>query len=107
MTVYVDDMRMSARVGHTNARWSHLMADSREELLEFADRLGLNRVWLQDKVSGVHFDVTDLKRDLAIRLLGAVPIECGSDQWRRVVDEARQQYSGTKRPRRFKNQEDQ
>ncbi len=100
MTVYVDDMRMQARVGRVNGRWSHLMADDRRELIEFAARLGMPRAWLQDKRSGVHFDVTDTKREAAIRL-GAKPIECASEEWRRVVDNARQQFSGEKRPRRF------
>jgi hypothetical protein len=80
MTVYVDDYRTPARVGHINARWSHLMADTLEELLAFADLLGLQRRWLQDKASGVHFDVTDGVRAKAL-VLGAVRIECGSDQW--------------------------
>lgn len=100
MTVYVDNMRMRARVGRVTANWSHMMADSLDEPLTFADRLGLRREWLQDKASGVHFDVTDTKRDEAIRL-GAVPISMTSEQWRRVLDEARQQYSGQKRPRRY------
>lgn len=100
MSVYVDDARMPARVGRISSRWSHLMADSLPELLAFADDLGLRREWLQDKASGVHFDVTDSKRDEAIRL-GAVPIHVTSDKWSRVLDEARQQFSGPKRPRRF------
>jgi hypothetical protein len=101
VTVYVDDMRMPARVGRTQANWSHLMADSRDELIAFAERLGMKRLWLQNKPSGVHFDVTDSIRARAIEA-GALPIECGSDQWRRVVDEARQQYVGPgKRSRRF------
>lgn len=100
MAVYVDDYRVPARVGRINARWSHMMADSLPELLAFASKLGMSRAWLQDKASGVHFDVTDAKRTEAIHL-GAVPIECGSEQWSRVVDEARQQFSGQRRPRRF------
>lgn len=100
MSVYVDDMRMQARVGRVNARWSHLMADSLTELLGFADQLSLSRAWLQNKPSGVHFDVTDSKREEALRL-GAVPIGLGTEEWSRVVDEARQQFSGPKRPRRF------
>jgi hypothetical protein len=100
MAVYVDDYRVEAQVGRMHARWSHLMADSVAELLEFADRLGLSRAWLQDKRSGVHFDVTDPTRIEAIRL-GAVPIRCRSDQWRRVVEEARQQHSGERFPRRL------
>jgi hypothetical protein len=100
MTVYVDDYRIPARVGHVDGCWSHLMADSLDELVEFAERLGLRRAWLQDKASGVHFDVTDPTRAEAIRL-GAVPIRCRSELWKRVVDEARQQFSGPRRPRRY------
>ena len=100
MTAYIDDYRIEAQVGHIHAHWSHLMADSRAELLEFGVRLGLRPAWLQDKISGVHFDVTDETRAEAIRL-GAVPIRCRSEEWKRVVDEARQQFSGEPRPRRY------
>lgn len=74
MTVYVDDMRMPARVGRLNAKWSHLMADTDEELHAFAERLGLKRSWHQKPGTPIsHYDVTDSKRDEALRL-GAVPI---------------------------------
>lgn len=75
--VYVDDMRMSAQVGRLRARWSHLTADTKEELHAFAARLGLRRSWFQDKPNGLwHYDVTDSKRDQAIRL-GAKQIHYG------------------------------
>lgn len=45
MTVYIDDMRRPARVGRLNAVWSHLMADTDDELHAFAARLGLRRSW--------------------------------------------------------------
>lgn len=74
MTVYVDDMRVPARVGRLNAKWSHLMADTDDELHEFAARLGLRRSWHQKPGTPIsHYDVTDSKRDEALRL-GAVPI---------------------------------
>ena len=91
MTVYVDDMRAPARVGRLQARWSHLMADSRAELIEFARRIGLRDSWIQNKPSGVHYDVTDPKRFHAIRA-GAVPIECGAPEWMRLFEAARAQY---------------
>jgi hypothetical protein len=47
MTVYVDDMRMPAKVGRINAEWSHLMADSRQELIEFGATIGMQARWLQ------------------------------------------------------------
>lgn len=74
MTVYVDDMRMRARVGRIEARWSHLMADTDEELHAFAARIGLRRRWAQHPGTALsHYDVTDSKRTQAIRA-GAVPI---------------------------------
>jgi hypothetical protein len=74
MTVYVDDSRIPARVGRLTARWSHLIADDRDELHAFATRLGLRREWFQDKPNGRwHYDVTDSKRTQAIRQ-GATPI---------------------------------
>jgi hypothetical protein len=87
MTVYVDDARIPARVGKFNARWSHLIADTKEELHEFAERLGLKRSYFQDPVvSGKpkaqlgtrhaenwHYDVTESKRQMALEL-GAVAV---------------------------------
>jgi len=74
MTVYVDDMRLQARVGRINARWSHLFADTPEELASFAGRLGLRPSWLQKAGTIMeHYDVTDSVRARAFAL-GAVPI---------------------------------
>lgn len=87
MTVYVDDFGVSAEVGGLNARWSHLVADSRDELHAFAARLGLKRTWFQDPVvngkpkarpgsraaENWHYDVVETKRKLALSL-GAQPI---------------------------------
>jgi hypothetical protein len=69
MTVYVDDWRQVARVGQLRARWSHLTADSRDELMTFAARLGLRPAWVQHDDDPVmrHFDVTESKRLAAIR----------------------------------------
>lgn len=74
MTVYVDDMQRHARVGQLNAQWSHLIADTEDELHAFAARLGLKRAWHQKPGTPLsHYDVTEPKRQLAIRL-GARPI---------------------------------
>lgn len=79
MTVYIDDMRMPARVGRLTARWSHLQADTTNELVTFAARLGLRREWIQDPGTCIeHFDVTESKRRQAIRL-GATPIHYGAE----------------------------
>jgi hypothetical protein len=73
VSVYVDDMRRQARVGRMSARWSHLIADDRDELHAFAARLGLKRAWFQDHEYRWHYDVTDSVRVRAIAL-GAQPI---------------------------------
>jgi hypothetical protein len=89
MTVYVDDARIPAKVGRISARWSHLFADTQEELHEFAASIGLRRAWFQPgKPLGGrpsrhwHYDVTDSKREQAIRD-GARPI--GIREYREIV----------------------
>lgn len=56
MTVYVDDARH--RLGRMIM--CHLWADSLDELLAMADRIGVARKWLQQppKASWVHFDIS-------------------------------------------------
>jgi hypothetical protein len=79
MTVYVDNMQRRAQVGRLNAVWSHLMADTTEELNEFALRLRLATWWIQHPGTSLeHYDVTEPKRQLALRL-GAVHIEYGRE----------------------------
>jgi hypothetical protein len=48
VTVYVDDAAIAATVGWITSRWSHLIADDKDELHAFAARLGLRRAWFQD-----------------------------------------------------------
>jgi hypothetical protein len=65
--IYVDDYRAPARVGRCRpARWSHLVADQREELHAFAALLGLKREWFQDHPVRWHYDVTDTVRRHAL-----------------------------------------
>jgi hypothetical protein len=73
VTVYVDNARIPATVGRVKGRWSHLIADSREELHEFAQGIGLKRSWFQPgkPLGGKpsrhwHYDVTDSMRERAI-----------------------------------------
>lgn len=79
MTIYVDDMRVPARIGGIRARWSYLYTDGDDaELHAFAARLGLKRSAVQDGGTvTAHYDVTDDMRAKAIEL-GAVPIGCFS-----------------------------
>jgi hypothetical protein len=81
VTIFVDDMRMQARVGSINARWSHLYTDQDDqtELHEFARKIGLRRAWFQkadceERAPWLcHYDVTDSLRRKAIAA-GATPI---------------------------------
>jgi hypothetical protein len=102
MTVYVDNARIPARVGGFEGRWSHLTADTKDELFVFAAKLGLAPLWLQDKGDGRwHFDVVDTVRERAIRL-GAKPIdirEMGEFVRLRRNREAAQAYSDSPRMR--------
>ena len=81
MAVYLDDWRQSARLGPVDDRWSHLVADTDEELHAFAARLGMRREWFQHKAGRphqAHYDVPDRARQLAL-VLGAVPVS-----WRQM-----------------------
>jgi hypothetical protein len=64
MTVYVDNMR--ARYGRLVM--CHMLADSTDELLAMADRIGVERRWLQDAGEPTeHFDIALSKRALAVQ----------------------------------------
>jgi hypothetical protein len=64
MTVYVDDMYKYPMGEFRRMKMSHMIADTEEELLAFADCLGLKRQWYQ----GDHFDVSMSVRAKAIEL---------------------------------------
>ncbi|MFA6917176.1 MAG: DUF4031 domain-containing protein [Parachlamydiales bacterium] len=66
MTTYVDNMQIVWR----GKRWCHLVADSLEELHDFALRLELKREWFQQNASYPHYDLTIELRELAL-VLGA------------------------------------
>jgi len=76
VAVYVDDARIPWRGRH----WSHLVADSPEELHRAAAELGLRREWAQDKGRTLHYDLPDELRERAIELGVATPIT-----WRELV----------------------
>lgn len=67
MTVYVDAEGIRWR----GKEWCHLVADSLNELHDFAARLGLQRRWFQNKGRYPHYDVTMTVRNRALRM-GAV-----------------------------------
>lgn len=75
MTVYVDDMRRPANLTGRPARWSHLMADTHDQLMQAAMDLGLRLEWIQHEgTHREHFDVTETVRQRAIAAGIAVPM---------------------------------
>lgn len=75
MAVYVDDLMTC--VPNKNWRWNkscHLIADSVEELHEFAKRIGMKREWFQNDSRLPHYDLTVNRRALAVKL-GAVEVD--------------------------------
>lgn len=76
MTIYVDNMFMSARVGRHRSRWCHLITDASDlrELHDFAVSIGLKRTYFQDIPGHPHYDVTEGRRRRAVEA-GAVEID--------------------------------
>ena len=78
MSVYVDDAFIQASVPngsrtHTS-KWCHMTADTTEELVTFAKRIGLRPSWIQKEGTPYeHFDVTMPKRRAAVKA-GAIEI---------------------------------
>jgi hypothetical protein len=74
MAVYVDDMHLTPMGQFGRMKMCHMLADSTEELLAMADRIGVARRWLQDAgTPREHFDIATSKRQLAVSA-GAVEI---------------------------------
>ena len=72
MGVYVDPL-----VSYSGRLWSHMATDGDlSELHEMAARIGLKRCWFQNKRgrNRPHYDVTQAKRDRAIRS-GSIPVD--------------------------------
>jgi hypothetical protein len=69
--VYVDEIRdyrdWETLPKHLRRLWSHMVADSLEELHAMADAIGMRRSWFQDKPGFPHYDITPPKRAMAIR----------------------------------------
>lgn len=68
MPIYVDN----ARIKWNGKEWCHLVADTLDELHDFAKTLGLKRSWYQHSASYPHYDITISTREKALQL-GAHP----------------------------------
>ncbi|WP_428924730.1 DUF4031 domain-containing protein [Marinibacterium sp. SX1] len=74
MAVYVDDMHLSEMGRFGPYRMCHMLADSTEELLAMADRIGMDHKWIQKPGTiHEHFDIPVHRRRMAV-LFGAVEI---------------------------------
>lgn len=63
MSVYVDDMRAPFR----GMLMCHMIADTSQELLAMADRIGVQRKWIQyPGTAKEHFDICMAKRAQAL-----------------------------------------
>jgi Protein of unknown function (DUF4031) len=76
VTVYLDDWRQPAHLGPVDDHWSHLIADSEDELHDFAAGMGMRKAWFQDKPGRphhAHYDLPERARSEAVAR-GAVEI---------------------------------
>lgn len=74
MAVYVDDMHTTPMGNFGRMKMCHMVADTTDELLAMADRIGVQRKWIQHAgTSREHFDIASSKRVLAVAA-GAVEI---------------------------------
>lgn len=70
MTIYVDE----AKLPYRGDLYCHMMTDGAvEELHEFAQKIGMKRIWFQDKPNHPHYDLSSWRRSVAIRR-GAVAV---------------------------------
>jgi hypothetical protein len=92
VTVYLDDWRQPARLGPVDDRWSHLVADTDEELHAFVEQLGMRREWFQDRPGRphhAHYDLPERARAEAVAI-GAVEVT-----WRDLGRMLRERRTGT------------
>ena len=89
MTIFVDEMvnnlwKLRGKIVKNCHMWSD---QSTEELLEFAESIGLKKGWLQRSRKGlVHFDLVERLREKAIKK-GALPVtnQRAVEMWRMII----------------------
>lgn len=74
MSVYVDDMHSTPMGQSGRMKFSHMLADTEDELHAMADKIGVSRRWHQSPPKhDSHYDIVKSKRALAVSF-GAVEI---------------------------------
>jgi hypothetical protein len=66
MTVFVDDMKARVVMGKRIFCFSHMVADTLDELHDMADKIGVQRRWFQRNASHPHYDIVQSKKALAV-----------------------------------------
>lgn len=75
MSVYVDNLiAWGWAIRGRKTESCHLIADSLEELHEFAAKIGMKRQWFQGDGTIPHYDLTPIRRSKAVSL-GAVELD--------------------------------
>jgi hypothetical protein len=88
VSVYVDD----ARIPWRGLRWSHMVAESADDLHAAARTLGLPAAAAQARGRTLHYDLPEALRERAIALGVAQPIH-----WRDLVRRRDELAVGTRR----------
>lgn len=66
MAVYVDDFETTG-ITYRGMKMCHMIADTREELFDMVDKIGVQRKWIQAYgTSREHFDICLTYKNLAI-----------------------------------------
>ncbi|HEV7203861.1 MAG TPA: DUF4031 domain-containing protein [Jatrophihabitans sp.] len=73
MACYVDTVRSYPSAGLRFTEFCHLLADTRDELHEMADLIGMPRRFFQDHPWRWHYDLPEHVRVIAVEL-GAVEV---------------------------------
>jgi len=74
MSVYVDDLYKTPIGQFGRMKMSHMIADTRDELITMAEKIGVQTKWIQSyDTPREHFDISMTKRAAAIKA-GAIEI---------------------------------
>lgn len=93
MAVYVDNMNETALGEFGRMKMSHMIADTRAELMAMAEKIGVQAKWIQKAgAPNEHFDIAQGKRALAVQA-GAVEVTM-YDLVRKLQDRRREWPAG-------------
>jgi hypothetical protein len=68
--IFVDEIKVYeiSKILRWGKKWSHMWTDGNvEELHKFAEKIGLKRIYFQDKPRFPHYDIIPSKRQKALR----------------------------------------